>query len=156
MDIDPATLPLRDIHLPTAVAWWPPAWGWWIAAGVVALGVAAAALVVRRRRQRKPQRECLQILARAQRLAERGQTGPALGAVSVGLKRLAMTLYPEEPVAGLAGRPWLEWLDAHGSGESFTGGAAEALAVSPYRKSGATPEESMAIIQAARAWARSQ
>lgn len=155
MDIDPATLPLRDIHLPMAVAWWPPAWGWWVVAVLLATGIVAVLLFARRRRQKKPQRECLQILARAQRLAERGQTGPALGSVSVGLKRLAMTLYPEEPVAGLAGQCWLEWLDAHGTG-SFTSGEAEALARLPYTQSGATLEESMAVIQSARAWARSQ
>lgn len=156
MDIDPATLPLRDIHLPAEIAWWPPAWGWWLLAAALVATLLIAAFFLRRRWQRKPQRECLRIIDRAQRLAERGQTGPALGAVSVGLKRLAMTLYPEEPIAGLAGKPWLEWLDAHGANSGFASGPAAALALLPYRKRHPTHEESMAIIQAARVWARSQ
>ena len=32
---NPALEQLRDIHLPQAVHWWPPAPGWWIVAAVV-------------------------------------------------------------------------------------------------------------------------
>ena len=48
--LDPATLPLRDIHLPLPVDGWPPAPGWWLVALVVASLVAAG--VVRWRRDR--------------------------------------------------------------------------------------------------------
>ena len=45
---------LRDIHLPEAVGWWPPAPGWWILALVLILATAFAIryLVTRRQRQR--------------------------------------------------------------------------------------------------------
>jgi len=33
--LDPATLPLRDAHLPDAPGWWPPPMGWWLVAAVV-------------------------------------------------------------------------------------------------------------------------
>ena len=36
--IDFSQIPLRDIHLPGAVAWWPPAPGWWV---LLALAVGA-------------------------------------------------------------------------------------------------------------------
>ena len=29
-EIDPLTIPLRDIHLPEVISWWPLAIGWWI------------------------------------------------------------------------------------------------------------------------------
>ncbi|MBV1912177.1 MAG: DUF4381 domain-containing protein, partial [Cycloclasticus sp.] len=28
-------LPLRDIHLPDAITWWPPAIGWWLLLAVI-------------------------------------------------------------------------------------------------------------------------
>ena len=31
------SLPLRDIHLPEAVSWWPPAIGWWVCLLLLAL-----------------------------------------------------------------------------------------------------------------------
>lgn len=40
--IDPNDIPLRDIHLPEAISWWPPATGWWL---MLALLIAAAVLV---------------------------------------------------------------------------------------------------------------
>ena len=38
--MDPTQLPLRDLHLPPDIGWWPMAPGWW-----VLLAIAAAALV---------------------------------------------------------------------------------------------------------------
>ncbi len=39
MNSNLANLPLRDIHLPEAVSWWPPAIGWWIVLGLIILAV---------------------------------------------------------------------------------------------------------------------
>ena len=35
--MDPDQLPLRDLHLPEAVGWWPLAPGWWV---LIALAIA--------------------------------------------------------------------------------------------------------------------
>lgn len=50
----PPELPLRDIHLPEAVSWWPPAIGWWLLALLMA-GVVFYALWFYKR-QMKPKR----------------------------------------------------------------------------------------------------
>lgn len=33
--MDPESLPLRDIHLPDPISWWPLAPGWWVLIGVL-------------------------------------------------------------------------------------------------------------------------
>ena len=62
--MDPEQIPLRDLHLPEAVGWWPLAPGWW---GVIALALIAAALLVRwylqLRSQSAARRHALQQLA---------------------------------------------------------------------------------------------
>ena len=45
-------LVLRDVHVPPAPSLWPPAPGWWLLAGVVALVLAIAWWAARRRRRR--------------------------------------------------------------------------------------------------------
>ena len=32
--MDPEQIPLRDLHLPDAISWWPLAPGWWIVLGL--------------------------------------------------------------------------------------------------------------------------
>ena len=51
--IDVSQLPLRDIHLPGSVGWWPPAIGWWLLAALVLVGVALSALPYYRGRHKR-------------------------------------------------------------------------------------------------------
>ncbi|HYN78294.1 MAG TPA: DUF4381 family protein, partial [Lamprocystis sp. (in: g-proteobacteria)] len=55
---------LRDWHLPAPVAWWPPAPGWWLVAGLVMVGVVVGwAWWQRRQRRRAAARIALSRLA---------------------------------------------------------------------------------------------
>ena len=50
---NPATLPLRDAHLPEAPGWWPPPMGWWLVAIAVALMLLIFLLWRRHARHRR-------------------------------------------------------------------------------------------------------
>ena len=39
--MDPTQIPLRDLHLPDAIGWWPLAPGWWIVIAVLAITALA-------------------------------------------------------------------------------------------------------------------
>jgi len=131
---------LRDWHLPDPVSWWPPAPGWWLVAGL-ALGAGALALVLWRRRWRQG---AAVRTALGELEALRGQLGTGLApggfaaAVSILLRRLALTRFPRERVAGLSGASWLAFLDATGGGDAFSHGPGRMLGELPYRAPGAT------------------
>ena len=36
--MDPTQVPLRDLHLPMTIGWWPLAPGWWILIGIAMAG----------------------------------------------------------------------------------------------------------------------
>ena len=56
---------LRDIHLPEAIGWWPPAPGWWILALLLLVStVFSIRYLVRRRQQRYFRRQAQDLLAR--------------------------------------------------------------------------------------------
>jgi hypothetical protein len=114
---DPADLSnLRDIVVPPAVSFWPPAPGWWGvgAVCVVAAGVAIA-LAVRHWQRNAYRREALRELETAE--------GSDISAI---LKRAALVAFPREQVASLSGAAWLAFLDRTG-GTAFAGTSLLAL-----------------------------
>jgi hypothetical protein len=130
--VDPSQLPLRDIHLPDPVGWWPPAPGWWILALLALAGVAYAALLYYRGRRH---RAALRAIGRIAAALEAGEEPlRCVQALSTVLRRFAMTLASVTSgaaVAGLTGRRWLEYLDARWARTDFCGAGA-ALAHAPY------------------------
>ena len=48
--MDPDQIPLRDLHLPEAIGWWPPAPGWWFLALLALTGLVLLLVKYARRR----------------------------------------------------------------------------------------------------------
>lgn len=128
-------LPLRDIHLPDPISWWPPAIGWWIVAGVAILSVAAAAWLIRRWRQTTVAKLALRELDRLEKDSSLGIT-EKLRRLSILLRRVGLSTYPREDVAGLTGEAWLEWLDRPLETPRFSRGVGRSLLDAPYRPIG--------------------
>ena len=126
----PAELDLRDIHLPADPAFWPPAPGWWLASGLILflliLLMAQGLKVWRRQRRRQ------RLLKELQTLSALG-AGPELAArVSELLKRVALSGFERQEVAGLSGEAWLAFLDRTGGDGRFSRGLGRVLADGPY------------------------
>jgi hypothetical protein len=140
---DVSSLPLRDIHLPGPIGWWPPAPGWWVLAALV---VAALALYALRYYRQRHRRAALRTLKHVREALEQGAEPVAcLQNVSTVLRRFAMTtaaslrdraaLAGTEPdVPGLIGEPWLEYLDSRWQRNAFVSGPGRALLEAPYAR----------------------
>ncbi|NBC23292.1 MAG: DUF4381 family protein [Gammaproteobacteria bacterium] len=131
--MSPAELPLRDIHLPEPVGWWPPAPGWWVLAALMLAGAAAWAWLSWRRRTRV-RRAALAELRRIERdYAAEGDVARLAKDLSTLMRRAAITAEERHRVAGLTGEEWLAWLDRGLDGRPFSEGPGRCLAEAPYR-----------------------
>ena len=128
-------LPLRDLHLPEPVGWWPLAPGWWavIAVGSVVLAYLLWRLYLRWQAN-APRRYAMRELARyeAEYLVHRDPV--TLGKQLSELLRRGMLAYaPREQIAGLTGEQWLAWLDQGMPLPYFHTEGGKSLLSLPYR-----------------------
>ena len=155
--MNPAELPLRDIHLPPPPGWWPPAPGWWFLAMLV---IASAALGLwwlqrRRRRQRSAVYNARIELQRLQARVGGEDPVQVLQSLSVLLRRLAISLLPRREAAGLTVEAWLRFLDRDMPGEEFSRGDGRILIDAPYRRD-VGPEQLDAVLQLCERWITGQ
>jgi hypothetical protein len=135
--MDPQQIPLRDLHLPDAIGWWPLAPGWWI---LIVLAVSGLMYLLYRGWQRwranRPRRIALRELKKLQGDYRHGMDANALSKQLSQLLRRAMLAYASRhEVAGLTGRGWLEWLDRGLEGQPFTTGPGRLIGSLPYVRS---------------------
>ena len=133
--MDPTQIPLRDLHLPDAIGWWPLAPGWWIVSLLVAVGIVLLLRnALRRRSQGAARRHALRQLEHYKRAYVDHGNPVTLGKeVSELLRRTMLAYAPRADVAGLTGNAWLEWLDRDLEMPGFTRGAGRGLLELPYR-----------------------
>jgi hypothetical protein len=129
--MDPTSLPLRDIHLPAPIGWWPPAPGWWLLA-LALLGLATVAwLQWRRGRVRRLALARLQSAVAA--LRQGAQPSACVQEIAATLRRYCMTVAADPAqVAGLVGGSWLGYLDSRWPRAAFASGIGRLLVEAPY------------------------
>ncbi|HSC68393.1 MAG TPA: DUF4381 domain-containing protein [Cellvibrio sp.] len=128
---------LADIHLPDGVSWWPLAPGWWILLTLVA-AAAIGFFIWRRRKQQNHYRViALQELNTIySRYNESQDAASYLQALSILLRRTALTAYPRSFNASIKGIEWLNWLDTvhPAANEKFSGELGKPLVNNLYQK----------------------
>ncbi len=137
--MDPSQLPLRDLHLPEPVGWWPLAPGWWLLAATILLALVWLLGVARARYRRGAARRhaARRLKQLERRYAQDGDAVRLAIDVSALLRRAMLAYAPRADVAGLTGSAWLEWLDSGLDQPVFAAGAGRALLELPYRRPGA-------------------
>ncbi len=126
------SLPLREIHLPDPIGWWPLAPGWWLLIiGIPLLLLLLAWLwrFLRRKTVKKLALLELETIAR--------NDLPPLEKVqklAILLRRISLSAYPRAEVAGLTGEAWLEFLDHSFKTRPFSEGSGRLLIEAPYRR----------------------
>ena len=140
------TLPLRDIHLPDQVSWWPLAPGWWfIISAVIALTLIyfiSKAL----RKKTLLRKAALAQLDRIQKQFEKdGDKTVLVQSLSILMRRSCISFYPRASTAGLTGDRWLHYLDNTSAKKEFTQneftrGTGKILATAPYLPAHSEPD----------------
>ena len=133
--MDPNQLPLRDLHLPPPIDWWPLAPGWWLLIALVLFGFG---WLLRRAWQRRqyfaPRRHAVRALAAIEAEYLQHRNPVVLARQASELLRRAMLAYaPRHEVAGLTGESWLAWLDRGLPVPYFHTEGGKSLLQLPYR-----------------------
>ena len=134
--MDPEQIPLRDLHLPDAVSWWPLAPGWWVLIALALIGLAflvRAWLRIRARgaARRYALRQLNEIVAEYEERKNPVEFGVQLSEL---LRRTMLAYAPRLDVAGLTGDAWLERLDEGLAQPVFMNGPGRQILELPYRR----------------------
>lgn len=153
--VDFSQLPLRDIHMPADISWWPLAYGWWILFALFLAGLAVAGYLYSRRYRERAAIRGLQAVARA--LAEGTAPVTCIQRISMILRRFAMSVGGSKNIAGLTGDDWLEFLDGRWQRDEFSAGIGRILIFGPYAPPGRVSlDDASALNELCRDWVRAQ
>jgi hypothetical protein len=136
--MNPEEIPLRDLHLPEVIGWWPLAPGWWVVFALLAIGIGLLVRHYLRTYARgAARRHALRQLNELTAQFDRHRDAVAFSSSLSELLRRTMLAYaPRQEVAGLTGDEWLAWLDRDLEQPRFQGDTGRKLLELPYRRPG--------------------
>lgn len=153
--MEPGQLPLRDIHLPESIGWWPPAIGWWLLAILIPLLIALMVWLYRRITRKTAVKAAKKLLLQIKQDRQR-DNNEKLKELSMLIRRVAISTAGRKECAGLTGQKWLEFLDHSVLGSPFTQGIGQLLANAPYQKSPPTDQEISQLTSLCDDWLNAQ
>jgi len=105
-------LPLKDIHLPDTVSWWPPALGYWLLITLIIFIIAGVYIIhIIRQRIRVKKSALAELNKVKQHYQQHPDDKTLVNALAALLRRAAISSYPRSDCASLTGKAWLSWLD---------------------------------------------
>jgi len=126
-------LPLRDIHLPDPVSWWPPAFGWWLIVAAIITSALVYFFIKTVRKKRLLRKTILEQLDMIYDQFKTDNNKTILAqSLSILMRRSCISFYPRANTAGLTGAQWLHYLDNTTDKKGFTNGDGQILATAPY------------------------
>lgn len=148
-------LPLRDIHLPEAIGWWPVAIGWWVLIVVVIASIIGSYLLYKRLMMQTATRQAKTVLLNIRQ----GNTSDALHTIkelSSCLRRVAISVDYREKTASLVGDAWLSYLDESMDNAPFKTGIGRLLVDVSYQQLMPEDVDINALISLCDAWVARQ
>nr|WP_036252941.1 DUF4381 domain-containing protein [Methylobacter sp. BBA5.1] len=153
--MEPAQLPLRDIHMPEAIGWWPPATGWWLVAVSLPLLIFLLVWLYKRLTRKTAVKTAKKMLAQIKQDPTLDNHSKVVE-LSVLIRRVAISVAPRTQAAGLTGRAWLAYLDGSVKGSPFSEGIGCCLSDAPYRKTQLADAEISHLISLCEDWLKAQ
>ena len=146
-------LPLRDIHLPEAIGWFPPALGWWLL--IIFVPIISYFFIALLQKIFKKT-----ALKEAQKLLQQLQNNEALSPLekvselSMLLRRVSISR--DEKSGGLTGRAWLDYLDSTLNDAPFKNGIGRCFVDAPYQKELPADVDLSALFELVQRWLKAQ
>jgi len=121
---------LKDIHLPEAIGFWPPALGWWLLAALLIIFLIIIFVLYQHRQKSAYRRLAIQhINLLFNNKQTHHQTAVQLNQL---LKTVAQHTYSTTQVSRLSASQWLTFLDSSANMQAFKQGPGQILATAPY------------------------
>ncbi|HEC57942.1 hypothetical protein LCGC14_2067370 [marine sediment metagenome] len=149
------SLPLRDIHLPEAVSWWPPAIGWWLLLVLIPLVIFGIWWFYKRLTRNTALKSAKRLLISIKNNPDSNDL-QKLQHLSSWLRRVTMSVAPKQHNAGLTGKAWLAYLDNSVKGSPFSDGIGQCLADVQFRQSAPADLDINALIALCESWLKGQ
>ncbi len=131
----PNTEMLRDIHLPDAISWWPPAIGWWLVLAIIILSIVFIPKLYHYFTFTPLKKVAKQSFEEITSLYNNNNDVKQLITdTSKLLRQVAMSYYSRQEVAQLTGDKWIEVLNKISEKVVFSEEMQQSLINAPYQK----------------------
>ena len=148
-------LPIRDIHFPEQISWFPPAIGWWLLIIFVPIASYFLIMLIQQLLQKTAVKEAKELLKQLQNNEILTPLEKVIELSSL-LRRVAVSCDTKINVGGLTRRAWLDYLDSSLKDAPFKNGIGRCLADAPYQKELPPDVDLRALFDLAKMWLNAQ